>query len=146
MIGTKQSSTLRIPVSASAATIDRYLTEAELLRQWLWPQALAADAPEQLETGSEFSTCLGPLQTGHRVTHRSQGRLILTLWGAVDGWNDWIWGDGWVQLRVEAISVLPVGVCQSILLNRLQAILERTGDCLGPTESHPSPGSAQQVT
>jgi len=40
--------------------------------------------------------------------------------GGADGYCDWLWGNGWVQLRVEAVSLLPLGLGQLLMLRRLQ--------------------------
>lgn len=120
MLGSFQQSTLRLEVDAQAEALRRCLTEAELLRQWMWPQQLEPGIPEQLEVGVIFESHVGLLTTGHRVDHCGEGRLQVVMWGAMDGLSEWVWGNGWAQLRVEAISLLPVAAGVWLSLRQLQ--------------------------
>jgi hypothetical protein len=120
MLGTFQSSTIRVEVEASASTMQRCLTEVGLLQQWIWPQQLQGSLPERLELGSTFAAQWGPLSIMHQVETLLPERLRLLMWGGADGYCDWLWGNGWVQLRVEAVSLLPLGLGQLLMLRRLQ--------------------------
>ena len=120
MFGRMQAETVRIAVDASAEQLSRYLTESALLRQWVWPQQLEAGGPERLSEGAEFYSRLGPARIGHQVRSLEDNRLELALWGAIDGWNEWRWGNGWVQLRVEGVSLLPLRLGLNVALRSLQ--------------------------
>jgi hypothetical protein len=120
MLGTFQSSTIRVEAEATAATLRRCLVETAWLRQWLWPQKLDQTAPDWLEPGTEFTVWLGPIAIQHRVELCRADRLQILLWGAVDGYNEWAWGNGWIQMRVEGVSLLPMGLGQVMVLRRLQ--------------------------
>ncbi len=125
MLGTFQSSTIRIEVEASASTLRRCLTEVGLLQQWIWPQQLQGSLPTQLEQGSTFAARCGPISILHQVEILLPQRLHLLMWGGADGYCDWRWGNGWVQLRVEAVSLLPLGLGQLLLLRQLQQFARR---------------------
>jgi hypothetical protein len=120
MLGTLQSSTIRIAVEASSSTLQRCLTEVELLQQWIWPQQLQGSLPPKLEQGSTFAAQWGPVSILHQVEILLPQRLRLVMWGGADGYCDWRWGNGWVQLRVEAVSLLPLGLGQLLMLRQLQ--------------------------
>ncbi len=120
MLGSFQHSTLRLEIDASTETLDRCLTETGLLRQWLWPQQLEEGIPERLEQGVMFESSLGPIRIGHRVERRAEGQLQVSLWGAMDGISEWAWGNGWAQLRVEAVSLLPLSPGVLLSLAHLQ--------------------------
>lgn len=120
MFGRLQTATVRVAVDASAEQLGRYLTELKLLRQWVWPQQLEAGSPEQLHEGAEFYSRLGPARIGHQVRSLDDSHLELALWGAIDGWNEWRWGEGWVQLHVEAVSLLPLQLGLNVALRSLQ--------------------------
>ncbi|MFQ3583453.1 MAG: hypothetical protein SNJ85_00765 [Cyanobacteriota bacterium] len=120
MLGTLQSSTIRVEVKAGSSTLRRCLTEMELLRQWIWPQQLQGSLPENLEMGSTFNAQWGPISIMHQVETLLPERLRLLMWGGADGYCDWLWGNGWVQLRVEAVSLLPLGMGQLLILRQLQ--------------------------
>lgn len=121
MLGVFQSDTLRIELEASTDEIHRYLVEPEQLRQWLWPQELDPRLSESLQVGTEFHSQLGSIRFNHRVQILQPGQMQLLLWGGADGFCQWNWGNGWVQLRLEAISLLPLSLGQVVLLQRLQA-------------------------
>ncbi|NJL97452.1 MAG: hypothetical protein HC924_00765 [Synechococcaceae cyanobacterium SM2_3_2] len=121
MLGSFQQSTLRLEMDASAATLERCLKETALLRQWLWPQQLQEGIPEQLQTGIEFESWIGPVRIGHRVEQCFANQLQVSLWGGVDGMSEWVWGNGWAQLRVEAISLMPLSPGVLLSLGQLQA-------------------------
>ncbi|MGQ9837888.1 MAG: hypothetical protein ACUVRV_07955 [Cyanobacteriota bacterium] len=125
MLGTLQSSTLRVEVEASSSTLRRCLTEVDLLRQWIWPQQLQGSLPKSLEVGSTFSAQWGPVSIMHQVETLLPERLRLLIWGGADGYCDWLWGNGWVQLRVEAVSLLPLGIGQLLILKQLQQFAQR---------------------
>jgi hypothetical protein len=120
MLGTLQSFTTRIEVGAKAETLQRCLSHPDLLRQWMWPTPLMTNLPAVLEEGSEFKSPIGPWFLHYRVAFLSCNRLQLILWGAADGFCEWSWGNHWVQLRVEAMSLLPMSLGQFLNLRQLQ--------------------------
>ncbi|WP_026100750.1 hypothetical protein [Synechococcus sp. PCC 7336] len=128
MFGKLQTATVRVAVKAPAPVLARCVTEAALLRQWVWPQRLDDRLPLQLELGSQFDSHLGPLHIGHQVEALEGDRMVLTLWGAIDGWNEWRWGNGWVQLHVEGVSLLPLRLGLSVTLNRLGAFARQQAE------------------
>ncbi|MEN9229940.1 MAG: hypothetical protein Q6L68_03455 [Thermostichus sp. DG02_5_bins_236] len=125
MLGTLQSSTIRVEVEAASSTLRRCLTEVDLLRQWIWPQQLQGSLPEGLEIGSTFNAQWGPISIMHQVETLLPERLRLLMWGGADGYCDWLWGNGWVQLRVEAVSLLPLGMGQLLILRQLQQFAQK---------------------
>ncbi len=120
MLGTLQSFTTRIEVPARAETLQRCLSHSQLLLQWMWPTPLMKDQPPILQAGSEFQVPLGPWVLHHRVEILTCSRIRFILWGAADGFCEWSWGNHWVQLRVEAISLLPMSLGQFLNLRQLQ--------------------------
>ncbi|MEO1131148.1 MAG: hypothetical protein AAFX40_00415 [Cyanobacteria bacterium J06639_1] len=122
MLGTLQSSTVRVEIDATAAQLRHCLTDPATMARWLWPLELAEPQAPELQVGSQFTTRIGPLQFGHEVKALADGQLTLILWGGLDGWNEWLWGDGWVQLRAEGVSLLPLRLGQSVMLQRLRDI------------------------
>jgi hypothetical protein len=124
MFGTFQQSHLRIEVQATAAQLSRSLLQPESFRQWLAPQQFSGSLPRQLETGSQYGSHLGPVQVAHRVEWADGQQLKLILNGAIDGFHHWQWGDGWVQSRLEGISLLPLALAHSASLVRLQQHLK----------------------
>ena len=120
MFGRMQVATVRVAVDVSAEQLSRYLTDTTLLRRWVWPQQLEAGGPEHLSEGAEFYSRWGPARIGHQVRALGNDRMVLALWGAIDGWNEWRWGDGWVQLHVEGVSLLPLQIGLNVALHSLQ--------------------------
>jgi hypothetical protein len=123
MLGTFQQSHLRIEVNASAADIQRCLFQTAKLRQWLWPQELAAGLPERLSPGLTFTSQLGPIVVLHYVDVASSNSLRLLLSRGIDGFHEWYWGEGWVQSRLEGVSILPLKLGQTWSLLQLRGIL-----------------------
>lgn len=124
MLGTFQQSSLRIELDATAAQIRDSLTRPEQFRRWLWPQRFSEGLPDTLTAGLVFTNYLGPLEIRHEVQSVSNTSLHLLMAGAIDGFHQWYWGDGWVQSRLEGISVLPLNLGQSLNLMRLRLFLE----------------------
>ena len=58
----------------------------------------------------------------HEVQSVTDHSLRLILSGAVDGYHEWQWGDGWVQGRLEGVSVLPLKLSQTLTLGRLRMV------------------------
>ena len=131
MFGTYQHSDLRIEIAASATQISSSLTERSQLKQWLWPQQLKfaeSDLPVNggpaLTVGESFESGLGPITTAHKVELITPAGVRFLLSGSIDGYHEWQWGEGWVQSRLEGISLLPLNLGQTASLFRLKQYLQ----------------------
>lgn len=123
MLGTFQQSHIRIEVEAPQTAIRDSLLYCDRLRQWLWPQRLAVGLPEQLHSGLTFTTWTGPVAVQHEIQVAQSNCLRLLLSQGIDGYHEWYWGDGWVQSRLEGISLLPLNLGQTFALLRLRQFL-----------------------
>jgi hypothetical protein len=123
MIGTFQQSHLRIEVEAPQTSIRDSLLNSEQLRRWLWPQSFSAGLPEQLHQGLSFTTWTGPVAIQHQVEVQDSNCLRLLLSQGIDGYHEWYWGEGWVQSRLEGVSLLPLNLGQTLNLLRLRQFL-----------------------
>ena len=120
MLGNFQRSELRIEVPAPASTIrDRLLSPPSLTR-WLFPQQLSFPSQDLLAIGTKFQTSFGLIVVECRVDRVNSQCLRLLLSQGVDGYHEWDWGEGWVQSRLEGISLLPLNLYQTATLLRLQ--------------------------
>lgn len=126
MLGTFQQSHLRIEVEAPHAVIRDSLLQSERLRQWLQPQRLSQGLPEQLHEGLTFTTWLGPVAIQHQVQIAQPNCLRLLLSQGIDGYHEWYWGEGWLQSRLEGVSLLPLNLGQTLNLVRLRQFLEQS--------------------
>jgi len=124
MFGNFQQSQLRIEVEASETAIRDSLLSPVQLQQWLWPQCLAAGMPEQLHQGLTFTSWTGPVAIQHQVQVATPICLRLLLSQGIDGFHEWYWGEGWVQSRLEGISLLPLNLGQTLSLLRLRQFLQ----------------------
>ena len=122
MLGNFQQSNLRIEVNASEQIIKDSLLESDRLRQWMWPQNFAS-LSGKLNPGDTFVSSLGLIEIQHRVEIVDDHRLRLLLSQGIDGFHEWHWGDGWLQSRLEGISVLPLNFGQTFSLFRLRQYL-----------------------
>ena len=122
MLGNFQQSNLRIEVNASAKTIENSLLEGDRLKQWMWPQNFAS-LSGTLSPGDTFVSSLGPIEIDHKVEIVDDQSLRLLLSKGIDGFHEWHWGDGWLQSRLEGISVLPLNLGQTFSLFRLRQYL-----------------------
>jgi hypothetical protein len=60
----------------------------------------------------------------HQVAIANDNCLRLLLSQGIDGYHEWSWGEGWVQSRLEGISLLPLNLGQTLnLLNLRQFVL-----------------------
>ncbi|MEO0537378.1 MAG: hypothetical protein AAF215_26415 [Cyanobacteria bacterium P01_A01_bin.123] len=123
MFGTFQQSNLRIEINASAAAIRDSLIRPSSLRQWLWPQQLSTGLPEQLSSTTTFTSHLGPVTIDHKVDQVTNNSIRLLLYGGIDGFHEWHWGEGWLQSRIEGVSLLPLNLGQTMTLLRLRQFL-----------------------
>lgn len=122
MLGNFQQSNLRIEVNASAKAIKDSLLEGDRLKQWMWPQNFAS-LSGTLSPGDTFVSSLGPIEIDHQVEIVDDQSLRLLLSKGIDGFHEWHWGDGWLQSRLEGISVLPLNLGQTLSLFRLRQYL-----------------------
>jgi hypothetical protein len=123
MLGTFQHSQLRLELEASATMIRDSLVNIPKLRQWLAPLPLDQGLPETLTPGLSFHTGLGYLRVHHDVDCVGDNHLRLLLSQSIDGFHEWYWGDGWVQSRLEGISLLPLNLAQTASLLKLRQYL-----------------------
>ena len=126
MFGTYQHSQLRLEVEASATQLAAALTQTEPLRQWLWPQRLSQGLPQQLAAGLTFTSWTGPIKIQHQVDQVVPRGVRLILSHGIDGFQEWSWDDGWVQSRLEGITLLPLKLGHTATLLRLQAFLAQS--------------------
>lgn len=120
MFGTFQQTHLRIEIDASAKTIGDSLLRPRQLCQWMFPQRLDPGLPERLHEGLTFSSWFGPVPVQHQVQIASDNCLRLLLSKGIDGYHEWYWGEGWIQSRLEGISLLPLNLGHTASLLRLR--------------------------
>ncbi|MBE9174276.1 hypothetical protein IQ225_01100 [Synechocystis salina LEGE 06155] len=120
MLGNFQQSQLRLEVEAAAPVIRESLTKIPQLRQWLAPLPLGEGLPECLTPGVALHTGIGFATLTQTVDRVGDDHLRLILSGAIDGFHEWYWGDGWVQSRLEGISLLPLNLGQTVSLLKLR--------------------------
>lgn len=123
MLGTFQQSQLRIEIEASADAIHDSVLHPVQLEKWLLGQRFAPGMPEELQPGFQFTTWTGPVPIYHQVSVAKTNCLRLLLSGGIDGFHEWYWGDGWVQSRLEGISILPLNLGQTLSLLSLRQFL-----------------------
>ena len=123
MLGNFQHSHLRIEVAAAGQTIRQQLLTPARLRQWLFPVQFSFKSEDLLRSGTVFSSTMGLVTVEHRVDWVSDQGIRLILNTGVDGHQEWCWGDGWVQSRLEGISLLPLNLIQTTNLFRLRLAL-----------------------
>lgn len=124
MFGSFQTSKLRIEINASEAALRDALTQGAQIKQWLWPQTFSNDLPTTFKPGAVFTSWLGPVEIQHHIDVVDSNTLRLILSKGVDGFQEWSWGEKWVQSRLEGVSLLPLNAGQSLTLLRLKAFLE----------------------
>ena len=124
MLGTFQQSQLRIELEASESAIRDSLLSPVQLQQWLWPQRLTTGMPEQLHQGLTFNSWTAPVAIQHQVDVATPNCLRLLLSQGIDGFHEWYWGEGWVQSRLEGVTMLPLKLGQTLTLLRLRQFLK----------------------
>ncbi|WP_377476366.1 MAG: hypothetical protein P2A85_26565 [Microcoleus anatoxicus] len=125
MLGNFQQSNLRIELEASETAIRDSLLRPAQLQQWLWPQQLSKGLPEEFSSGLTFTSWLGPVAVQHHVDIAEPNCLRLLLSQGIDGFHEWYWGDGWVQSRLEGVSLLPLNLGQTASLLRLREFVTK---------------------
>ncbi len=123
MLGTFQQSQLRIEIEASADAIHDSLLHPKQLEKWLVVQRFTPGMPEELLPGFQFTTWTGPVAISHQVDVLKPNCLRLLLSGGIDGFHEWYWGKGWVQSRLEGVSILPLNLGQTLSLLSLRQFL-----------------------
>ena len=123
MFGTFQQSQTRIEVEASKSVIHDSLLYASNLRQWLWFRRFSPQTPEKLHSGLSFTSWIGPIAIAHQVEVASDNCLRMLLSEGIDGYHEWYWGEGWVQSRLEGVSLLPLNLGQTASLLSLRQFL-----------------------
>lgn len=123
MLGSFQQSVLRIELDASAPQIRDSLLCPAQFRRWLAPQTFSQGLPETLYSGLSFTSWLGPVSIQHQVDRAEQDSLCFLLAQGIDGYHEWHWGEGWVQSRLEGVSLLPLNLGQTLSLLRLKQFL-----------------------
>jgi hypothetical protein len=123
MLGNFQQSHLRIEIAAPQNVIRDSLLQPEQLRRWLWPQSFSAGLPENLHPGLTFTTWTGPVAIQHQVDRQDSNCLRMLLSQGIDGYHEWCWGEGWVQSRLEGVSLLPLNLGHTFSLLRLREFL-----------------------
>ena len=132
MFGIYQHSELRIELAASSDNIGSSLTEPLQLQKWLWPHRVSFEKPSEsrfpsgkLSVGQAFDSGFGPAKVGHCVEQLSSHSIRFLLSGSIDGFHEWQWGDGWVQSRLEGVSLLPLNLGQTLSIVRLRQHLQQ---------------------
>lgn len=123
MFGTFQQSSLRIEVEASEATLTKALTDMNELQKWLWFERFSISYPETLKPGVKLKGQVGLVTIQHEVELNEPNRVRFLLSQGIDGFHEWAWGDGWVQSRLEGISLLPLNLSQTATLLTLKQYL-----------------------
>ncbi|MEH2008243.1 hypothetical protein [Nostoc sp.] len=123
MLGNFQQSQLRIEIEASTEEIRDSLLHPVQLEKWLLGQRFGPGMPEELLPGFQFTTWTGPVSIHHQVDVVKSNCLRLVLSGAIDGFHEWYWGEGWVQSRLEGVSILPLNLGQTLSLLSLRQFL-----------------------
>jgi hypothetical protein len=123
MLGTFQQSHLRIEVNAPEQQIRESLLCPAQFQQWLQFQRFSAGLPDRLKPGMVLTSWVGPVAIQHHVDRVEPNGLRLILSGGIDGFHEWYWGEGWVQSRIEGISLLPLNLGQTLSLLSLKQFL-----------------------
>jgi hypothetical protein len=128
MLGNFQQSQIRIEVAANSTAIRQKLLSPIQLRQWLSATKLSLENDDLLQVDRAFSVEIWPVRVDHQVSWVSNDSLRLRLSAAIDGYQEWYWGDGWVQSRLEGISLLPLSLLQTTNLTRLRWALSQSAN------------------
>jgi hypothetical protein len=123
MLGNFQRSELRIEVPAISSTIRDRLLSPSAMTKWLFPQQMKFASQDLLTVGTKFETSFGPVVVKVQVDRLNSQGLRLLLSQGVDGYHEWYWGEGWVQSRLEGVSLVPLNLYQTATLLRLRQSL-----------------------
>lgn len=122
MLGNFQQSNLRIEVDAKEEDIRDSLLQCDRLKTWMWLQN-SSELPSTLTPGTKFTSSLGLVEIEYQVESVENNCLRLLLSKGIDGYHEWCWGEGWLQSRLEGISILPLNLGQTWSLFRLRQYL-----------------------
>ncbi len=125
MLGSFQKSHLRIEVEASKKILLESLLNTKKLSQWFWLSRLEPGIPEKLSAGLTFNSWIGFVEVGNYVDTANDNCLRLLLSKGIDGYHEWYWGEGWIQSRLEGISLLPLNLGQTLSLLSLRQFLSQ---------------------
>lgn len=125
MLGKFQNSVLRIEINAPASLLHHCLLDTSKLSKWLWMQRLSPGLPEKLHSGLIFTSYIGPVAIEHQVEIATDNCLRMLLSKGIDGYHEWYWGEGWIQSRLEGISLLPLNLGQTLSLLSLREFVAR---------------------
>ena len=123
MLGTFQQSHLRIELEASKEAIAECLLDPKRIQRWYNGIIDPSGWSQRLEAGVTFKSWVGPISISHYVESARSDYLRVLLSGGVDGFHEWYWGDGWVQSKLEGVSLLPLKLGQTLGLLRLRGTL-----------------------
>lgn len=121
MLGKFQKSELRIEVKATEKVFRDCLLDVNKLKCWFFPLKFDQNSAEKLSLGNSFSFYLGLIEIKNKVDFIDSNCVRLILSGGIDGYQEWSWGDGWIQSRLEGISALPLNLGQTLNLLRLKS-------------------------
>lgn len=120
MLGKFQSSQLRIEIKASEKVLAQSLLNTEELGKWFFPLKLEKKISKNLTTGLKFKSYVGFVEINHEVESIGDNCLRLILSKGIDGYQEWCWGDGWIQSTLEGVSLLPLNLGQTLNLLRFR--------------------------
>jgi hypothetical protein len=130
MFGNFQQSHLRIELAGTSQEIGQKLSSVDGLGRLLAPGKMSYSGAQPLRVGDNFATTWGWLKVEQQVALASDRSLRLLLHGAIDGYQEWSWGDGWVQSCTVGVSALPLTALQTLQLIQLQQALgDGVRDC-----------------
>ncbi|MBD1843725.1 hypothetical protein H6F89_09990 [Cyanobacteria bacterium FACHB-63] len=124
MFGTFQQSSLRIELEASEETLAKSLTQVKELQNWLWFERFSVGMSDTLIPGTKLTGRIGLITIQHEVELAEPNRIRFLLSQGIDGFHEWAWGNGWVQSRIEGISLLPISLGQTGTLLSLKQYLK----------------------
>jgi hypothetical protein len=126
MFGNFQQSQIRIEVNADAQILRESFLNGQKLSMWFFATKFEPRLPEKLSSGFKFTTWFGLVPIDNYVELLNDNCLRLLLSKAIDGYQEWYWGDGWVQSRLEGISLLPLNLGQTVSLIRLKDFISQS--------------------
>lgn len=127
MWGRFQQSELRIEIGATEKRLRDSLLKVEQLQKWFLPLNFVEkkEGKEELAPGDRFTFKIGLVEVENYVENIDSNCIRILLSGAIDGYQEWCWGEGWIQSRLEGISLLPLNLAQTFNLLRLKSWVER---------------------
>ena len=125
MLGNFQKSQLRIEVKATKKILRDSFLNTKKLRQWFWFTKLETGLPSQLESGLTFSSWVLGVEIRNQVETANDNCLRLLLSKGIDGYQEWCWGEGWLQSRLYGISLLPLNLAQTLGLLSLRDFVQK---------------------